>query len=138
MVEVKKNRKYSPDLFSALTLLDTDKQRYNYLNYFILVAFSTQVFGVAINLYRGFDEFALSIMIFLIPNLISFRLNKAGKSDAAMHTFFISINLFMFHSALCFSRDSGLYLFYFTFLTGYALYFGFERIKTLSRTALGD
>jgi|688.fasta_scaffold111709_2 two-component sensor histidine kinase len=114
-----------------IATLYPQQRRAVHLNYFILVCFITLVFGVAMNVYRGYFSFAVSIFLFLIPLAVSYLLNRAQKEFAASHTFFITMNLFMFHCSLCLQRDSGLYLSYFIFLTGYALYFGFERIKTL-------
>lgn len=108
-----------------------DQRRSVHLNYFILVSLLTQLLGIVVNFFRGYHLFSISIIVFLVPLFISFWLNRQKKEQAAMHTFFITMNLFMFHSSLCFSRDSGLYLFYFVFLTGYALYFNFAQIKWL-------
>ncbi len=119
------------NLIKNIASLYPQQRRSIHLNYFVLVCFSTQLLGVLINLYRGYYSFAISILLFLIPLLLSYYFNRRKMENAAMHTFFITMNLFMFHCSLCLQRDSGLYLFYFVFLTGYALYFGFEKIRTL-------
>ena len=121
----------SVGLVKNLASLYPEQRRSVHLNYFILVSFITQVLGIGINFYRGFYSYSLSIILFLFPLFLSFYFNRIKRETAAMHTFFITMNLFMFHSSLCFTRDSGLYLFYFVFLTGYALYFSFEQIKLL-------
>ena len=49
-----------------IATLYPQQRRAVHLNYFILVCFITLVFGVAMNVYRGYFSFAVSIFLFLM------------------------------------------------------------------------